>query len=242
MPSKSFFIILAIGIITFILHSPFLLSNPDVNISASRGANTDEGLYTCQIRNFINHNDLTLNKSDGFIKTPLFGAVLFIPFKIFGTKLLVGRLFVLLLSLGICLFVFSYNKFYALFGLFAAIVVFSEFYIFHFFHFCLAEILSTTLIFLSIFILFESDKTKFQLKSSLLSATFISLAYFLKIQFIYSIVILPFAIILFSFLKFVDKKVLFKQFILTSFFLAIYLALYYLIWYLPNDELFKYVL
>ncbi len=242
MSKYYFFIILAIGILTLALQRPFLLADPDVNLSGSRGANTDEGLNTCQIRNFINHKDLTFKKSDNFIKTPLFSAVLFIPFKIFGTDLLVGRLSVLLLSLGICLIIYKHNNYYKLLGLFSFIIVFCEYYIFHFFHFCLAEILSTVLIFLAIFIMVESDKTQSRLKSSFLSATFISFAYFVKIQFIYSIIILPFSIILFLLLWPPNKKLWLKQFIYTSSFLAIYLALYFLIWYLPNKEFFDYVM
>ena len=66
------FLVLAIGIVMFSLTVPFLLADPDIDISSSRDANTDEGLNTCQIRNFVNHNDLTLQKSDNFVKTPLF--------------------------------------------------------------------------------------------------------------------------------------------------------------------------
>jgi hypothetical protein len=84
MTNKSYlFLVVIIAIISLVLQTPFILSDPDIHISGSRGVNTDEGLYTCQVRNFINHKDLTLKKTDNFVKAPLFEAILFIPFKIF---------------------------------------------------------------------------------------------------------------------------------------------------------------
>lgn len=225
-----------------LLTVPFVLADPDIDISTSRDANTDEGLNSCQIRNFVNHQELTLNKSDNFVKTPLFGGILFIPLKIFGTSLLVGRLTVLLLSLAICLYIFSFKRYYGIWGLFSFIIVFCEYYVFHYFHFCLSEILSTVLIFLSIFILVESYESKTYIKSSLLSATFISIVYFLKIQFLYSIFILPLAILIFMMLKSADKKLLFRQLLFTSLFLLAYLAIYFFAWYLPNKEFYDYVM
>ena len=242
MARNILFLVLAIGIVMFSLTAPFLLADPDIDISSSRDANTDEGLNTCQIRNFVNHNDLTLQKSDNFVKTPLFGGILFIPLKIFGTSLLIGRLTVLLLSLAICLYVFGSNIYYSLFGLFTLIIVFCEYYVFNYFHFCLSEILATVLIFLSIFIVVESYESKTYLKSSLLSATFISIVYFLKIQFIYSILILPLSILVFTLIKSTDKKLLLKQLFYTSLFLLIYLAIYFFAWYLPNKEFYDYVM
>lgn len=224
------------------MHIPFLLSDPDLHISDSRDANTDEGLNTCQIRNFVNHDDLTFSKSDNFVKTPLFGAILFIPFKIFGTQLLVGRLSILLISIGICFFIFNFNPYYRLFGLFSFVFVFSEFYVFHYFHYSMAEILSTTLIFLSIFLMVKPYKIHAPLKAGLLSATFISLAYYVKIQFLYDVIILPSVIMLFILFKLYDKKLLLKQLLYTMAFLFLYMLIYFLLWYLPNKNFLNYVM
>src|SRR3972149_7748936 len=109
-----------IGILIFIpvilFQIPFINSDPDIEISTSRDANTDEGLYSSQIRNYINHNNLTFKHNSCFVITPVFGAFLYIPFKLFGTKLVVGRLSILLLSLILSVIIFQYNKFYGLFG------------------------------------------------------------------------------------------------------------------------------
>lgn len=236
------FLILSFGILLLSMHIPFLLSDPDIHISVGRDANTDEGLNTCQIRNYVNHGDLTFKKSDNFVKTPLFGAFLFAPFKIFGTTLLIARLTVLLLSISICFFIFNFNSYYRLFGLFSFVFVFSEFYIFQYFHYSMAEILSTVLLFFSIFLMVKPYKIQAPLKAGLLSATFISLAYYVKIQFLYDVIILPLAITFFILFKLYDKRLLFKQLTYTIAFLAMYLFIYFLLWYLPNKSFFNYVM
>ena len=78
-------------------HLPFLEADADLNISSgSRGAWTDEGLNTCQIRNFINHGHFNLLDSDNFLKTPLFSIFLFPFFKLFGISMYVARLITVL--------------------------------------------------------------------------------------------------------------------------------------------------
>ena len=74
-------IIISLVIIILVIASqyPFFLADPDINISTSRGANTDEGLYTCQIRNYINTGSLGINETDGLIKTPLLSGLLYPP-------------------------------------------------------------------------------------------------------------------------------------------------------------------
>src|ERR1051325_4065500 len=51
-----------------------------------------EGLYSFQLRNYINHGVFRLDDGDYFFKTPLLSGYLFTPFYLFGTKLIVGRL------------------------------------------------------------------------------------------------------------------------------------------------------
>lgn len=230
------------GILTISMQIPFLTSDPDSNLSESRGANTDEGLNTCQIRNFVNHNDLTLDKSDNFVKTPLFGAILFLPIKIFGSNLLTGRLTILILSVFLCFIIYSKNNYWIVFGLVSIVMIYSEYYIFHFFHLCLAEILSSILIFFSLFILIESKYQQFTIRSSFISSTTISLAYFLKIQFLYAVIILPISTILYILVDKERKKQWIKHLEYTLIFLISYLFIYYFFWYLPNRDLFDYVM
>ena len=83
--------LLLLSLIYFSLQIPFIKADPDIQISWSRGANTDEGLHASQIRNFINHGKLGLQESDNFIKTPLFGVYLFAPIALFDSSLSVAR-------------------------------------------------------------------------------------------------------------------------------------------------------
>jgi hypothetical protein len=230
------------GMMIFLLHIPFLQADPDYHISWSRGPCTDEGQNTCQIRNLVNHNDLTLDKSDNFMKTPLFGLTLYIPFKIFGTYLMTGRLTMLILLLIISWYIFRYNLFYGLFGFISCALVFTEYHVFHFSHYCMAEILSTSLIFLGIFVIARTDKSKLNIADSFWGATFISLAWYVKFQFVYVIFILPLIIIIYYILYPPYRKNLIRQFALATAFLAMYALIFYLGWYLPNKKLFDYIM
>jgi hypothetical protein len=242
MPRNVILLVLFAGMLVFALHVPFLSADPDIHISDSRGPNTDEGLNTCQIRNYVNHGDLTFNKSDNLVKTPLFSAFLFLPFQMFGTYLPVARLTVLLFSLAICFFVFKVDRYYTGFGVVTFIVILTEYYVFHFFHYALSEMLSTVLILLSIFILTKYMKNANHLQSVFLSATFISIAWYLKVQFIYAVLILPLTLLIIILISPGERKALFRKLIYLMGFLFSYLLFYYLIWYLPNKSFYDYVM
>ncbi len=235
-------IILGIAVLMLSTQVPFFEADPDRYISGSRGANTDEGLNSCQIRNFIHHGDITMSKSDNLVKTPLFSALLFVPFKVFGTSLLIGRLSLLLVSISICLVLFFKNDYWLRYGVLFFVIVYGEYYIFHFFHFCLAEILSSTLIFAALYVLVESRHNSAEIRSSFLSALCISLAYFLKIQFLYAIVILPLSMVIYLIFDKSNRKKWRKQLSFTILFTFLFLMLYYYSWYVPNKELFEYVM
>jgi hypothetical protein len=223
------------------LHFPFLQADPDSQISWSRGANTDEGLYSMQVRNFINHGDLTFKNSDGLLKTPLFSATLYLPFKLFGTRLVVGRLTVLLISLLICWIILGYNFYYGALGFISIILVFTEYHIFHFFHFSLAELLSVSLIFLAVFLMANSDKSRVRVRDSILPSICITIAYFLKFQYVYSVLILPLALIINGIIHTGHRKVLFWQFLQTSAILSAGVLIYFVAWYIPNKEFYDFV-
>ena len=106
----------------------------------------------------------------------------------------------------------------------------------------MAEIFSVVLIFLSIYLLFKPYKTNQILQSGIFSATAISFAYFVKIQFLYVVAILPAVVIMCLIFKLKDKRVGFKQLVSVSAFLIVYLLLYLLLWYWPNNEFLNYVM
>lgn len=64
---------LALFALAFVLlHLAFLHADPFVFSDVSRGAFTDEGLYSYQLRNFFLGGPLNLHESDGFLKTPFY--------------------------------------------------------------------------------------------------------------------------------------------------------------------------
>lgn len=244
MNKSLLYILLFLSIITGLIHLPFLKSDPEKVITeeGSRDANTDEGLNSCQIRNFVNQGNITMDKSDNFVKTPLFGGILYAPFKIFGTKLWVGRLTILLISLSICFYIFSRNKYLSIFGIFSFFIVFTQLYIFSYFHYCMAEILATAFLFLSLYLMIHPYKSKAILKSSLLPAFMLSVTYYIKLQFAYAVFIIPLSLILFFIFNLNNRKILIRQFIYTNIFIIAFALIYFLLWYLPNKSFFNYVM
>ena len=238
------YILLTLSVIIGLMHLPFLKSDPEKVITeeGSRDANTDEGLNSCQIRNFVNQGNITMDKSDNFVKTPLFGGILYAPFKIFGTKLWMGRLTVLLISLGICFYIFSRNKYFGTWGIFSFFIVFTQLYIFSYFHYCMAEILATAFIFLSLYLMIHPYKSNAILKSSLLPAIMVSFAYYIKLQFAYAVFIIPLSLLLFILFNLNNRKILIQQFLYTNVFIIAFALIYFLFWYLPNKSFFDYVM
>ncbi len=223
------------------LHFPFLKADPDIHISTSRGANTDEGLYTCQIRNFINVGELGMSDTDGLVKTPLLSAVLYPAFKIFGISKRTARTTLLVLFIAAFILGLHWNKFTIIWASIASIILLLEYYIFHFSHYCLAEILSSISIFLGLVFLWRSEKNQ---SNSLLivAAFFCSLAYYFKIQYIYVLPILPIALVLQFLVTNKKNKAQGKRILIVSAALLFFLLLYLLCWYWPNKELLNFVL
>jgi hypothetical protein len=223
-----------------VIHLPFLDADPHFFHSTGRAAFTDEGLYAAQSRNFVNNGSFQLSSSDALIKTPLFGFSLVLPFTIFGISLAKARFWVLLLS-SIFLIFFIGRKVNFKMLLFSFPFVFFEYYIFEYSQFCMAEMLAIPcvlvgLVFANNAIINSSSKQLF------FGITFISMSYYLKIQFIYTLAIVPIYLFLFWILnkenKTENRKILLFSFLFT----AIYLCFYLIFWYIPNYNFFNFVL
>ena len=131
--------IIIIGLI--LSHLPFLEADADLNISSgSRGAWTDEGLNTCQLRNYVNHGHFNLLDSDNFLKTPLFSIFLFPFFKLLGISMYVARLITVLFCASLLL-VFFWRKITLFIGLIFVVTTMMLFPIHQYSHLCLAEII-----------------------------------------------------------------------------------------------------
>ena len=232
-------------ILVFVSHLPFLEADPDINISFSRGPFTDEGLNTIQIRNYVNHGYLDLSECDNLLKTPLFNLYLLPVFSLFGTSLLTGRLAILGLFIGI-LMLLSRNRYFGTVLVFLTLISFMQFEVFQFSHFCLAEMMAGMFIISGIYFFYRyavsGQINKSRIRFIILSGIMFSLAYYVKVQFIYIWPLLIIALLIFSLLT--KKCIPKKDLRISVMMLAGILILYLVAWYLPNktayDHMMKY--
>lgn len=226
------------------LHLPFITADPDSQVSLkSRGAWTDEGLNTVQVRNFVNHGYLSMDECDNLIKTPYFGFILLPFYSLFGTHIWVGRLLILACTLMV-LFLFLRKKETRFFGMVLAIIGFLQFHVFHYSHYSLAEMLGISWILLGIYLLWISERKTHWFWLAASAACF-SLAYYSKITFAYAIVI-PFAV---KYIQFISYRAqafriinpLWKDWGIQGLVTAFFAGSFYLKWYLPNKEVFEMV-
>jgi len=233
------------GIILFglllVAHLPFLDADPDINISYSRGPFTDEGLNTIQIRNLVNHGELNIEECDNLLKTPLFNFSLLIPFTIFGTSLVAGRLFILLFLIVI-LGLTSKQKYFRGIVMVFGLITLLEYHVFQFSHFVLAEMMAVTLTILSIYYLslYADRKGKNQIKYLALSSVFLSLTYYAKIQFIYFVPLIPAVLLLMKMNRINSIKT--YHIILVSALTLLFLLLYFFGWYMPNRSIYDHMM
>jgi hypothetical protein len=241
---KVFFLIL-LGIL-FISHLPFITADPDRNMSVGRGPFTDEGLNTIQVRNWVNNGGLSLTECDNLLKTPMLGFPLALTYNIFGTSHVVSRLHVLLLVFLGLLWIGldrKTSRMMIIFLLSTALL----YPVFQSSHFSMGEMLSVASVLLAIHFLARSFDPEFSQRShdkhAVLSGVFLSLSYFIKIQFIYLIALLPVVLFIhwFNGNYFVRKMVPRQGFAITST-LLFFLLLYLLAWYIPNKEAYDYMM
>jgi hypothetical protein len=190
--SNRFLIFWCLGLflVYYFLHASFLLADADLQMGSSRGAWTDEGLNTSQLRNFINHGAFDLIECDNFLKTPFFSLILLIPFKLFGTGLLTARLTVLVISfVPILLLVFKTKNCYEPIFFMLGIMLF--FPIFQYAHLAVPEMCSISLIVIA-GLIYSYNKGKYTIG---ITCLFLLLSVLCKIQFVY-ILFIPLLVLL----------------------------------------------
>ncbi|MDB5271926.1 MAG: hypothetical protein JWO58_293 [Chitinophagaceae bacterium] len=237
----------ALLLLLALAHLPFLTADADYNLSWSRGPWTDEGLHTCQVRNFIQHNDTSLDKSDNLIKTPLLGAIFYGAYKVVGVSLASSRMVLVLLTLFLLAIVVRVNQYlYVFICLFIPTTLF-EYYIFNYTHLALSEVLCSVCILTGLVFFYKIlVEDKHRLRNNLLSAGLLSMTYFLKIQYLYIIFLVPIYLCLFLMISSIREKkwnTLYLQFLLQHVLLLFVLGMIYVFaWYLPNKVLYDYIL
>jgi hypothetical protein len=242
--SQTGFLIL-LGLL-FLSHLLFIEADPDRNMSVGRGPFTDEGLNTIQVRNWVNHGELNLAECDNLLKTPMLGFPLAVTYTIFGASHVVSRLHVLILVFLALLWIGLDRKRSPMMIIFLSVTM-MLYQVFQSSHFSMGEMLSVGAVLLSIHFLARSSDMQLSKRSrnkqALLAGIFLSLSYFIKIQFIYLIILLPLVLIFYwltsdSFVR----KMIPRQGIIISATLLIFLFLYLFAWYLPNREAYDFIM
>jgi 4-amino-4-deoxy-L-arabinose transferase-like glycosyltransferase len=233
-------------ILLFLLHLPFLTADPDTQTDLhTRGAWTDEGLYSSQVRNFLNTGTFEVKENSTFVRGPLYNVIQLPFFYFFGSGLVVSRLIVLI-SLLLALFLFLVDEKLRQTGIFLAFLVATQYHLFHFSHYGLAEMLCNSFILYSLWFLIHYLRTSGKQSSLLLlSATCLFAAYSCKIQYLYVAAILPITLLYLGVERQVKHKEpwtkAFRGFFLASGF-SLLLSLVYLAWYLANRGFYDHVM
>lgn len=240
---------LLIVITYFILQVPFLTADPETNVEPlMRGAWTDEGLYSSQIRNLIDHGHFDIKENTTFIRGPVYNIIQAPFYFVFGTSFLVNRLIVLLITIFV-LYLFLREEKLRNFGIFLTLFAFLQFRVFHFAHFGMPEMICVDFVLLSLYFLLKMidlQNEKKKIWMTFYSSLFLFLCYTSKIQYLYVSAILPATMFFISLAdSFKEKEIRWDQykiFIYSLFFSIVLAAVYYIIWYLPNKEFYDYIM
>lgn len=219
-------------LVYFISQLTFLNTDPDISLATGRGAWTDEGLNTCQVRNLVNHGHFNILDCDNFLKTPLFSIFLFPFFKMFGISMFGARLITLFFC-TMLLLIFFIRKKTILIGIIFVLTSMMLLPVHQYSHLCLPEMYSSMLIVLSI-ILFSFYQFENKYRSLILFYIILTFSVLFKIQFAY-ILILPLLINIIVYFKnrtIANKNLL----IVASITLITLLAGIIIGWYLPFQE------
>lgn len=235
-------LILGVLLLLFLLQLPFLSADPDRGTDLhTRGAWTDEGLYTSQIRNYLAHGEFNARENSTFVRGPLFNVIQYPFFAVFGSKLIVSRLLVLF-SILLVLFFYLQNRQTGLFGAVFSVLALTQYHLFHFAHYGLAEIMAISFILAALYLYIDKwEETS--LRRMVLAGFFVFCAYSLKIQFLYAAAILPTAVFLSSVKQLMAQRKFAVMFpFLKTALAALAFGLIYGIWYLLNHSFYDYVM
>ncbi len=234
---------LLISLLFLLLHLPFFEADPDTNISFSRDAFTDEGLYTSQVRNYLITGEFRLEESDATVKTPLFSGLMLSLFSITGINLTAARVLVLLICLAVFYFITRRDS---LMALLLGTIIFLQYTIFQYSHIALSEMLSVSCLTLGWYFMTKNGGQGLTVRSAFVASLMITLAWWFKFQFLYMMVWpLIFYVMTgahFSLIRSDYMKQAFRNGALSLMLIFIMAVLYYVAWYIPSRELFDFVM
>ncbi len=223
-------ICLLLLLLLVISHLPFLSADAQQCVPfESRGSWSDEGIYTIQIRNFINHGSFSATENDAFLKSPLLSAFLIVPFYLAGTEMEIAR-FSVLATVTLSLLLFFFNKSFRLVGALLILTTLLSFPVYQYSHLSLAELCSCSLILIAalLFVRFLETEKLFFLRMTVI---LLSLAVLFKLQFLYVLLIPSLCIFVQNILE--RKIIVSKQFLISVGYVFGILILFFVGWYLP---------
>jgi hypothetical protein len=233
-----------------LMQMPFLSCDPDTLVDIhTRGAWTDEGLYSGTARNFLNTGVIDPYENSLYTRGPLFTFFQIPLFYFFGQSLMVARLMVLLFT-ALVLFLFIGRKDTRITGTLLLAVGFTQFHLFHFSHYAMAEMMGTSFILMAVLCILNAENhhpnQKKENRNLFFASTLLFIAYALKIQFLYIAFLLP-GYTLFNMLfhrrsSSGEAKKYRRQFIVSVFFTGGWMLVYAMLWYLPNYDFYNYVM
>ena len=229
--NKWFFYIVIL--VFFIAQFPFIEADADMHLSHSRGAWTDEGLYSLQIRNWLNTGFWNISETDAFLRAPLFNVILLPSFWMFGTSWLAARFTILLLLVASCLVIVKHSLLEKFTGLLLLCLLFNP-VVFHYSHLAMTEIPATCFLLLAL-TFFHKSIQKQKISSAIAANVFLVMAVFTKISFVFVMGILP---VVCSILYFTipQQRLFLKKLWLLSIAAGFLTALlFYFAWYLPHQ-------
>jgi 4-amino-4-deoxy-L-arabinose transferase-like glycosyltransferase len=221
----------------------FLLCDPDSLIDINtRGAWTDEALYSLQIRQFIEMGQLDVELGDTFVRSPIFNFIHIPFFLLLGTHLWVSRLIVLLMVFASVL-IYSFKKETKTFAWALAIIFLTQYQIFQFSHYALVYMMCVSFLLMALYFFIQAMTKENHRKQLFFSALFIFFTYGSTVQFAPVILILPAASLLYVILSFFkEKKAKWSVFLWSIIWTISFALIYFLAWYLPNKNFIDYLL
>jgi 4-amino-4-deoxy-L-arabinose transferase-like glycosyltransferase len=237
-PKKHIYQLFFVGAL-LALHIPFLQADADINITSSRAAWTDEGIYSLQIRNWLNGFGFSIVETDAFLRTPLFNISVLPFYFLFGIHLWVVRWLVLTITLITAWFLL-HKQFIGQWTWPFLVYLLLNFQLFQHCHLGLAEVPAICLILLSLLLYKQNVATS---KISYLPYIGMLIAAGYKISFAFAPAI--FFLLQFSMWLFASKehKLLHQHMLYRSLLVNIIGSIIFLsCWYWPNQDFIRHIL
>lgn len=220
-------------LVFFAAQFSFIEADADMHLSNSRGAWTDEGLYTLQIRNWLHTGTWNISETDAFLRAPLFNALLLPSFWMFGAGWVVARFTILLLVVATCLVIVQHRLIEKLTGPLLLCLLFNP-VVFHYSHLAMTEIPATCFLLLAL-TFFHKSIQKQKISSAITANVFLVMAVFTKISFVYVTGILPIVCSVLYFILPEQRYFLKKLWLFSIAFGLLTALLFCFVWFLPHQ-------